>query len=211
MARADRDTAPPAGERDPDFLTDEELAAPDRLDADAGIIRLLAAAGVLPGQQLGGRWLFQWPAVSAAIAEHGIDVRDFLTAEQLAAPDRLGLDVQTVRDLAAAGELQGIQAGRRWLFRWTAIYTLIAGPGVPPGEVLSASQLARRFGVPVRAVQRAAAPPGTPGKLPGRRIGKKWRFAWEAVRQQLGGDTASTGGPGPASLPESAQPGGSPG
>lgn len=209
MARTDRDAGTPAGERDPDFLTDEELAAPGKLDADVQVVRALAAAGVLPGQQIGGRWLFRWAAVSARIAEPGIDVRDFLTAEQLA--EKLDLDVQTVRDLAAAEVLQGIQAGRRWLFRWTDIYTLIAGPGVPAGEVLSARQLARRFGVPVRVVQRAAAPPGTPGRLPGYRIGKQWRFALEAVRGYLGGDAASPEAPSRASLSGSGQQGGTPG
>jgi hypothetical protein len=209
MAGSDRDTSIPAGERDPDFLTEDELAA--RLDADVQIIRALAAADLLPGQQISGRWLFRQAAVSARIAERGIDVGDFLTAEQLAAPDRLGMDVQTVRDLAARHTLPGTLAGRRWLFSWTAIYTLIAGPGVPLGEVLSARQLARRFGVPVRVVQRAAAPPGTPGKLPGYQVGKQWRFALEAVRQYLGGNAGDPGVLPRPSLSGSGQQGATPG
>lgn len=116
---------------------------------------------------------------------------DFLTAEELAS--RLDLDVQTVRDLAASGVLSGQYIGR-WLFSWTAIYTWIAGPGIPSGEILSARQLAG-LGVPLRAVLEAAGTPGTPGKLPGRKIGKKWCFAAEAARAWLSQPAPADAGP----------------
>ena len=133
---------------------------------------------------------------------------DILTAEELAA--RLGLDVQTVRDLAGAGVLPGGRAGRRWLFSWAAVYTWIAGPGVPDSEILSTRQLARRIGVDVRVVRRAAAPPGTPGKLPGRQVGKKWLFAIEAVRRELSPPAGRPVGPGTLPVPAAAQPGSPP-
>ena len=110
---------------------------------------------------------------------------EVLSAAQLAA--RLGFrDPQTVTDLAAAGELAGCKVGGTWLFAWAAIYQRIAGPGVPDGEVLSAAQLAARIGASSpRVVRRAAGPPGTPGTLPGCRIGKQWLFALEAVLADL--------------------------
>jgi excisionase family DNA binding protein len=131
-------------------------------------------------------------------AENGRDT-DVLTTEELAA--RLGLDVQTVLELLAAGVLPGQRVGRRWLSSWTAVYTWIAGPGVPDGEILSARQLGHRLGVGERVVRRAAGTPGTPGKLPGRQVGKQWRFAVQAVRMAL----SQTGGP-----PDGAAPGSGP-
>jgi hypothetical protein len=126
---------------------------------------------------------------------------DILTAEELAA--RLHVDVQTVRDLSAAEDeaaaaedgdgaardakavvLGGTRVGRR-LYSWSAIYVQLAGQGVPDGEICSPAELARRLGVPKRTVQRGLAPPGTPGKLPGRKVGGQWRSAWPAVHLQI--------------------------
>jgi hypothetical protein len=84
-----------------------------------------------------------------------------------------------------------VQAGRKPLFFWPAFYEWLAGPGVPDGEILTASQLAGRLGVSDAVVRRASDAPGTPGKLPGRQIGKQWRYAWEAVRRALGGSAAA--------------------
>lgn len=129
---------------------------------------------------------------------------DILTAEELAA--RLHVDVQTVRDLSAAEDeaaaaesgdgaaardakavvLGGTRVGRR-LYSWSAIYVQIAGQGVPDGEICSPAELAQRLGVPKRTVQRGLAPPGTPGKLPGRKVGGQWRSAWPAVQLQIRG------------------------
>jgi len=137
---------------------------------------------------------------------------DVLTTEELA--DRLGLDVQTVLDLLATGVLPGHRVGRRWLSSWTAVYTWIAGPGVPDGEIVSARQLGHRFGVGERVVRRAAGPPGTPGKLPGRQVGKQWRFAVQAARMALsrtgGPPDGAAAGSGPRPLSAAGQAGGPP-
>ena len=133
---------------------------------------------------------------------------DIVSAEELGA--LLHLDVQTVRDVSAAedaaGEqeapggaavvLGGFRVGRQRRYSWSAIYVQIAGPGIPDGEILDAGQLARRLDLPKRAVQRALAPPGTPGKLPGRKVGRQWRSAWPAVQ-------AAIRGPAPAGQPGS--------
>jgi excisionase family DNA binding protein len=129
---------------------------------------------------------------------------DILTTEELAG--RLGLDVQTVLDLLAAGVLPGQRVGRRWLSSWTAIYTWIAGPGVPDGEILSARQLGRRLGVDERVVRRAAQR----GELPGQQVGKQWRFAVQAVRMELGHTGGRPGGPEARPVPAAAQPGSPP-
>lgn len=112
---------------------------------------------------------------------------DILTAAEVA--DRLHIKyVQTVRDAAAAGIIPGLRTGHQWRFSWRAVYAAVAGPGIPDGEIVDSRQLARRLGPGVsdRWVRRAAAPPGTPDKLPGLRIGAEWRFAMEAVRAALG-------------------------
>lgn len=124
---------------------------------------------------------------------------DIVTAAELAG--RLHLDVQTIRDLAAAEAardeaadpdpervtLHGWRIGNTLLFSWSAIYVQIAGPGIPDGEILDPAQLGRRLGVPTKKAWRALAIPGTPGQLPGRKVGKQWRSAWEAVHRQIRG------------------------
>lgn len=120
---------------------------------------------------------------------------DVLTAEQLAG--RLGIgDVQVVRRLAASGIIPGWRAVREWRFSWAEVYEWIAGPGVPDGEIVTARELARRLGVGVLVVRRAAAAPGTPGSvpgsgtIPGRLVGTHWRFAVQAAWLSLP-DTSS--------------------
>jgi excisionase family DNA binding protein len=115
---------------------------------------------------------------------------DVLSAEQLAA--RLGIgDVQVVRRLAASKVIPGWRAGREWRFSWAEVYEWIAGPGIPDGKVVTAGELARRLGVGVLVVRRAAAAPGTPGAvpgtatIPGRLVGTQWRFAVQAVWRSL--------------------------
>ncbi len=136
---------------------------------------------------------------------------DILTAGELAA--RLGLSVQTIRDLSAAEEaaveeaaagtgaagrdtgcvtLHGWRIGRGRLYSWSAVYEQIAGPGVADGEIVDLGELARRLGVPKAAARRALAPPGTPGKLPGRKVGDQWRAAWEAVQMQIRGQAPAS-------------------
>lgn len=57
---------------------------------------------------------------------------DVLNAAQLA--ERLGLDrVQTVTDLAAAGEIPGKKFGREWRFWWPAIVDAMSHPVEPHG------------------------------------------------------------------------------
>jgi hypothetical protein len=194
MAR-DLPDQPAPGGRDPGILDAAQAAAYLEFP-DPQAVTELAAAGELPGSKVGRGWLFhqpalrgwrarRWPALYQRIAGPGVPDGPVLSAAQLAA--RLGFrDPQTVTDLAAAGELAGCKVGRGWLFAWVAIYQRIAGPGVPDGEVLSAAQLAARIGASSpRVVRRAAGPPGTPGTLPGCRIGKQWLFALEAVLADL--------------------------
>lgn len=120
---------------------------------------------------------------------------DVLTARELAA--RLGIkDPETVRTQAAAGTLPGWRAGREWRFSWSEIYEWIAGPGIPPGDIVSAAELAARLGVSRGVVTRAAAAPGTPGSapgtgtMPGRMAGGQWRFAVEAVWRAMPGTSS---------------------
>lgn len=132
---------------------------------------------------------------------------DILTAEELAA--RLGLHVHTVRDLSAAEDaggppadaaavvLGGYRVGSRRRYRWSQIYEQIAGPGIPDGDICDPGELSRRLSVPRRTVQRSLGPPGTPGKLPGRKIGDQWRSAWPAVEQQIRDPAGQQGSPAP--------------
>jgi hypothetical protein len=109
---------------------------------------------------------------------------DILTAGQLAL--RLDIkDLPTIRKATGADGIPGIRVGQELRYSWRAVYEWLAGPGVPQGEILDAAELGRRIGASERRVRRAAAAPGTPGKLPGRQVGKKWRFAWEACRAAI--------------------------
>lgn len=110
---------------------------------------------------------------------------DILTAAELA--EFLGIkDPQTVRDAAAEpGGIPGLRIGRERRFSRRAVYEWIAGPGIPGGEILTAEALGRRIGIPSRTLRRASAPPGTPGKIPGRQVGRKWLYALEAVRAAI--------------------------
>jgi hypothetical protein len=193
MARALPDQPAPGG-RDPDFL-DAAAAAAALEFPDPQVVSYLAAAGELPASRVGRGWLFygpalgawrvaRWPELYRRIAGPGVPDGPVLSAAQLAA--RLGFrSPQTVTDLAAAGELQAAKIGHMWLFAWAAIYERIAGPGVPDGQVLSAAQLGRLFGVTAKVIRSAAGPPGTPGKLAAAKIGKQWLFALEAARLQM--------------------------
>jgi len=111
---------------------------------------------------------------------------DILTAAELA--ERLGIKfVQTVRDAIAAGDIPGGRPGREFLASWQTVYEWIAGPGVPDGPVVDAKGLSRRLRISERIILRSAAPPGTPSRIPGRQIGKRWRFAVEAARLAIDG------------------------
>jgi hypothetical protein len=118
---------------------------------------------------------------------------DLLDAKQFAA--LLGIPrVQTLTDLAAAGEVPGAarpeQAGRNtpgtWLFNLRVFYPWLAGPGVPFGEIVDSAELADLLGLHERAVRRARRDPGSGEGLPGRHVGRKVLFAVPAVWQQLG-------------------------
>ena len=124
---------------------------------------------------------------------------DILTAEELAPRIKIKF-AQTIRDAATAGEVPCMPAGRLLLFSWKAFYEWLAGPGIPEGEILTARELAAVLGVSERLIKRSSAAPGTPGKLPGRRVGKQWRYALEAVRRTMRGsasaaDVASSASP----------------
>jgi hypothetical protein len=111
---------------------------------------------------------------------------DVLTAAELAA--RLGVrDVQTLRDAMASGDIPAGRPGHEWLASWRAVYEWLAGPGVPDGDVVDAAKLGRLLGISARLVLRSAGPPGTPGRIWGRQVGKRWRFAVEAARLSIAG------------------------
>ena len=115
---------------------------------------------------------------------------DILTTDQLA--ERLGIsDRQGLRNLAASGTVPGWRVGGNWRYSWAEVYGWIAGPGIPDGEIVTAGELARRLGGSANFVRKSAAAPGTPGSvpgagtLPGRLVGRQWRFAVEAVWRAL--------------------------
>ena len=126
---------------------------------------------------------------------------DVLTAEEFAARVQIRR-VHTVTDLCAAGVVPGAsKIGHEWRVHWPTFYAAVAGPGVPDGEVVTSRQLARYLRVDERVVRRAAAAPGTPGRLPGFQLGKTWLHAMRAVNamagwSQPGGQDAA--GPGTA-------------
>ena len=125
---------------------------------------------------------------------------DVITAAQLA--DWLGIKTaQAVRDATVAGEtaarpdgIPGMRVGREFRYSRRAVYEWIAGPGIPDGEILDATELGRRIGASSLLVRRSAAAPGTAGRIPGRRVGKQWRFALEAVRAAIGGAVPGASG-----------------
>jgi hypothetical protein len=127
---------------------------------------------------------------------------DDVTAEEFGRRVQFGR-VQTVRTLCAEGRIPGAKkAGSSWEIHWPTFYEALAGPGVPEGEIVTSGQLARYLGVPDRAVRRASAAPGTPGKWPGLQLGKGWRYAMPAVQareigwsQPEGQDAAMPGPP----------------
>jgi hypothetical protein len=116
----------------------------------------------------------------------GVDV---LTAEEFGRRVQIGR-VQTVRSLCAQDLVPGARKvtrpdgrGQEWEIYWPTFYEALAGPGVAEGEIVTSRQLARYLGgVPDRAVRRASAAPGTPGKWPGLQLGKGWRYAMPAVQ-----------------------------
>ena len=129
---------------------------------------------------------------------------DVLTAEEFAVRVQMRR-VHTVTDLCAAGVVPGAsKIGHEWRVHWPTFYAAVAGPGVPDGEVVTSRQLARYLRVDERVVRRAAAAPGTPGRLPGFQLGKTWLHAMRAVNamagwSQPGAQDAAVPGPGPAS------------
>ena len=102
---------------------------------------------------------------------------DILTAEEFAVRVHIRR-VHTVTDLCADGVVPGAsKIGHEWRIHWPTFYAAVAGPGVPDGEVVTSRQLAQYLRVDERVVRRAAAAPGTPGKLPGFQLGKTWLHA----------------------------------
>lgn len=111
---------------------------------------------------------------------------DVLTAEEFAVRVQIRR-VHTVTDLCADGVVPGAsKIGRDWRVHWPTFYAAVAGPGVPDGEVVTSRQLARYLRVDERVVRRAAAAPGTPGRLPGFQLGKTWLHAMRAVNAMTG-------------------------
>jgi hypothetical protein len=111
---------------------------------------------------------------------------DILTAEEFGARVHIRR-VRTVTDLCASGEVPGAsKIGKEWRVHWPTFYEAVAGPGVPDGDVVNSTELARRLRVSDRVVRRASAAPGTPGKLPGLQVGKTWLHAMPAVHAQVG-------------------------
>ena len=111
---------------------------------------------------------------------------DVLTAEEFAVRVQIRR-VHTVTDLCAAGVVPGAsKIGHEWRVHWPTFYAAVAGPGVPDGEVVTSRQLARYLRVDERVVRRAAAAPGTPGRLPGFQLGKTWLHAMRAVNAMAG-------------------------
>jgi hypothetical protein len=136
---------------------------------------------------------------------------DNVSAEEWGRRVQIGR-VQTARGLCAAGLVPGAQKvdrpdgrGQEWEIHWPTFYEALAGPGVAEGEIVTSHQLARHLGVPDRAVRRASAAPGTPGKWPGLQLGKAWRYAMPAVQAPQVGwsqpDGQNTAAPGPTAAP----------
>jgi hypothetical protein len=147
------------------------------------------------------------PAAQGSPRGRGADI---LTAEEFGGLVHIGR-VRTVTDLCAAGQVPGAtKIGHEWRIHWPAFYAAVAGPGIPEGEVVTSGELARYLRVDERVVRRASAAPGTPGKLPGLQVGKRWLYALPAVHAQAGwpldgGQDAAVPGP-PAARPAPAQP-----
>ena len=131
---------------------------------------------------------------------------DILTSEEFARRVHIRR-VQTVQELCAAGQVPGAtKIGHEWRIHWPTFYAAVAGPGVPLGELLTSRQLAEYLRVDERVVRRASAAPGTPGKLPGRQLGRTWLHALPAVHAQAGwplddGQAAAAPGPPAVSYP----------
>ncbi len=56
---------------------------------------------------------------------------DILTTEEVAA--RLGLSQQTVRRMAAAGQIPALKAGKNFRYSWTAVLQVLRQPHPHPG------------------------------------------------------------------------------
>jgi hypothetical protein len=118
---------------------------------------------------------------------------DILTAEQ--ASRRLRIPkTQTFRNIANRGQVPSLLVGARRRYSWARLYEMVAGPGVPYSDILTSKDVAQLLGVSERTVQRASDEPGTPGKLPGHRFGRYWRYALAAIELALAGDV-------PAAMP----------
>jgi hypothetical protein len=100
--------------------------------------------------------------------------------------EKLGIDrVHTVRSLCAAGLVPGAyKVGKDWRIHFPAFYEALAGPGVPVGRIVTSAWLARWLRVSGWTVRRSSAPPGTPGKIPGLRVGRTWYYAVPALQAQ---------------------------
>jgi excisionase family DNA binding protein len=128
-----------------------------------------------------------------------------ITTEQLAA--RLRMTVKTIRALAAHGQIPALRMGKNWRFSYQAVIELF---GRPPGhphhqapcliaeqrfgrdrsdlDILTSGELADRWGVVPHTIRNMAAL----DQIPAARLGKNWRYSYQAVTEALKRHTADT-------------------
>ncbi|MBA9007307.1 helix-turn-helix domain-containing protein [Thermomonospora cellulosilytica] len=79
---------------------------------------------------------------------------DILTTEEVAA--RLGLSQQTVRRMAAAGQIPALKAGKNFRYSWTAVLQVLRQPHPHhPGGTTADDHTPPRKGAGYRAQRRA--------------------------------------------------------
>lgn len=123
---------------------------------------------------------------------------DVLTTEQLAA--RLGVNIKTIRSMAASGDIPAAQLGKNWRYSYRAVLTVLFGPatqtlgaatpliGTVPGtrgerdpDIVTTEELARQWGVTSRTVRNMITVSG----LPAFRVGRDWRYSYRAAMAWL--------------------------
>lgn len=118
---------------------------------------------------------------------------DILTTEELA--HRWGVTPQTIRALAANGEIPGLRVGKNWRYSYPAVHYALTHYGQPQAlqvyaipaagrgdtDVLSTEDLAERLGVTTKTIRSLVAR----GVIPALRIGRNWRYSYRAALHAL--------------------------
>jgi excisionase family DNA binding protein len=123
---------------------------------------------------------------------------DVITTELLAA--RLRMTVKTIRALAARGQIPAMQMGKNWRYSYQAVIELLARPPGHPHhqapsplaeprfgqdgsdlDILTSGELADRWGVTPPTIRNMAAL----DQIPAARLGKNWRYSYQAVTEAL--------------------------